>query len=35
VLVTHNENLLVGQLQGIAANLTKARGKLRALQQQL
>ena len=35
VLVTHNENLLVGQLQGIAANLTKTRGKLRALQQQL
>jgi transposase len=35
VLVTYNENLLAGQLQGLAANLEKARTKLGGLQQQL
>ena len=35
VLVTYNENLLAGQLQGIEANLQKTRVKLRALQQKL
>lgn len=32
VLVTYNENLLAGQLQGIEANLEKTRTKLRELQ---
>lgn len=35
VLVTFNQNLFDGQLQGLTANLNKARRKLRALQQQL
>jgi transposase len=35
VLVTYNDNLLHGQLQGISANLEKTRTKLRALQQSL
>jgi len=35
VLVTYNENLLVGQLQGIQANLEKTRTKLRRIQQVL
>jgi len=35
VVVTFNQNLLDGQLQGLTANLNKARGKLRELQQQL
>ena len=35
VVVTFNQNLLDGQMQGLAANLNKARGKLRELQQQL
>ena len=35
VLVTFNEFLLEGQMQGIAANLDKARRKLQALQQSL
>ena len=35
VVVTYNENLLAGQLQGIEANLEKARTKLRRLQQNL
>jgi transposase len=35
VLVTFNQNLLDGQLQGLTASLNKARRKLRALQQQL
>lgn len=35
VLVTFNQNLLNGQLQGLTANLNKARGKLRDLQRQL
>jgi transposase len=35
VVVTYNENLLAGQLQGIEANLEKTRSKLRALQQKL
>jgi transposase len=35
VVVTYNENLLAGQLQGIEANLEKARTKLRLLQQNL
>jgi transposase len=35
VLVTYNENLLAGQLQGIDAHLAKARSKLRGLQQTL
>lgn len=34
-LVTFNPNLYDGQLQGLTANLNKARGKLRQLQQQL
>jgi hypothetical protein len=35
VLVTFNDQLLEGQLQGLTAHLAKARQKLRALQQQL
>jgi transposase len=35
VVVTFNPNLLDGQLQGLTANLNKARSKLRELQQQL
>lgn len=35
VLVTFNRNLLNGQLQGLTANLNKARRKLRDLQRQL
>ena len=35
VLVTFNQNLFDGQLQGLTASLNKARRKLRALQQQL
>src|SRR6266849_5748985 len=35
VLVTFNQNLLDGQLQGLTASLIKARRKLRDLQQQL
>lgn len=35
VVVTFNQHLLDGQLQGLTANLNKARGKLRELQQQL
>lgn len=35
LLVTFNPNLFDGQLQGLTANLNKARGKLRALQQRL
>ena len=35
VMVTFNPNLLDGQMQGLTANLKKARGKLRELQQQL
>jgi transposase len=35
VLVTFNQNLLNGQLQGLTANLNKARRKLRDLQRQL
>lgn len=35
VLVTFNPNLFDGQLQGLTANLKKARCKLRALQQRL
>ena len=35
VVVTHNENLLHGQLQGITANLSKTRATLRALQTKL
>ena len=35
VLVTFNQNLLDGQLQGLTASLNKARRKLRDLQQQL
>jgi transposase len=35
VVVTFNQNLHDGQLQGLTANLNKARGKLRDLQQQL
>jgi transposase len=35
VVITFNQNLLDGQMQGLTANLTKARRKLRELQQQL
>ncbi len=35
VVVTFNPNLLDGQMQGLTANLNKARRKLRELQQQL
>ena len=35
VLVTFNDKLLEGQLQGLAAHLSKARQKLQALQKQL
>jgi transposase len=35
VVVTFNQNLLDGQMQGLTANLNKARGKLRELQLQL
>jgi transposase len=35
VVVTHNQNLLEGQLQGLTANLTKTRAKLRQLQGRL
>ena len=34
-VVTYNENLLAGQLQGIQANLQKSRAKLHALQHRL
>jgi transposase len=35
VVITFNQNLFDGQMQGLAANLSKARRKLRELQQQL
>jgi len=35
IVITYNENLLAGQLQGIEASLTKARHKLDALQASL
>ena len=35
IVVTHNDNLLNGQLQGLTAALEKARGKLRDLQTKL
>jgi len=35
VVITFNQNLLDGQMQGLTANLNKARRKLRELQQQL
>jgi transposase len=35
IVITYNENLLEGQLQGIQAGLTKARGKLDELQTRL
>jgi transposase len=35
IVVTHNDNLLQGQLQGLTMALEKARGKLRDLQTQL
>lgn len=35
VVVTHNDNLLAGQLQGVVSNLKKARSKLRDLQTRL
>ena len=35
IVVTFNQNLFDGQIQGLTAHLHKARGKLRALQQQL
>ena len=35
ILVTFNPNLFEGQLQGLTANLKKARGKLREIQQRL
>jgi len=35
IVVTYNENLLQGQLQGITANLEKTRGKLRDIQMKL
>jgi transposase len=35
VVITFNQHLLDGQLQGLTANLTKARSKLRDLQRQL
>jgi transposase len=35
IVVTHNDNLLNGQLQGLSAALDKARGKLRELQLRL
>ena len=35
VVITFNQHLLDGQVQGLSANLDKARGKLRELQQQL
>jgi len=35
IVVTHNDNLLHGQLQGLTAALDKARGKLRDLQTKL
>lgn len=35
IVVTHNDNLLHGQLQGLTAALEKARGKLRELQTKL
>ena len=35
VVITFNQNLLDGQMQGLTANLKKARAKLRELQQQL
>jgi transposase len=35
IVLTYNENLLAGQLQGIQANLEKTRTKLRGLQQSL
>ena len=34
-MVSFNQHLFEGQVQGLTANLNKARGKLRALQQQL
>ena len=35
MVVTFNQHLFDGQIQGLTANLNKARGKLRELQQQL
>ena len=35
VVITFNQNLFDGQMQGLTANLNKARGKLRELQRQL
>ena len=35
VVITHNENLLAGQLQGIGRNITKCRSELRQLQVRL
>jgi transposase len=35
IVVSFNQHLFEGQVQGLTANLNKARGKLRALQQQL
>jgi transposase len=35
VVITFNQNLFDGQMQGLTAHLNKARGKLRELQQQL
>jgi transposase len=35
VVITFNQHLLDGQMQGVTTNLNKARGKLRELQQQL
>jgi transposase len=35
VVVTFNQHLFAGQMQGLTTNLNKARGKLRELQQQL
>jgi transposase len=35
VVVTFNQNLLDGQMQGVTTNLNKARSKLRQIQQQL
>jgi hypothetical protein len=35
IVVSFNQHLFEGQVQGLTANLNKARGELRALQQQL
>lgn len=35
ILITYNENLLVGQLQGIGHNITKCKAELRKLQNKL